>query len=334
MDKKILLKASKTYLENFLPTTCFERAVFFSWYCKTGDCTFCYMSTQPREAIEKRKFARRSVESILAEFILCKKLGWDIGFFSGGHGAFDDAEFDGMLKLIHEATKEKVWVNIGALSREELERFKPYIKGVVGSVETINREIHDKVFPSKPLEPRENMFDEAKKLGIQRAITIILGLGETIDDIGSLHKFIRKHEIAKLHIYGLNPHPGTVFENSKPPSPEYQAEWIARIRIEFPKIDIQCGIWLDRVERVQLLLEAGANSVSKFPAIRKFGGKEAHDLIKACRKAGREFKGNLTKIPEISEIDLSGLDEEVRVEVKKKIDSYIMSMKRSIQKRS
>ena len=40
------------------------------------------MSTQP-----ENKSAVRSKESLLAELLICKKLGWEIGFVSGGIGS-------------------------------------------------------------------------------------------------------------------------------------------------------------------------------------------------------------------------------------------------------
>ena len=78
---ELMEKANQIYLDNFPNETCFERAVFFSWGCTIGDCTFCYMSTQPKDKPPKE--TRRSEESILAEFILCKNLGDRFRFHLG-----------------------------------------------------------------------------------------------------------------------------------------------------------------------------------------------------------------------------------------------------------
>jgi len=174
--------------------THFERAIFFSWYCGIRDCAFCYMSTQPDS-----KKAVRSKESLLAELILCKKLGWEIGFISGGVGAFSKARFLDLLKDMHAVAGEKFWLNVGALSKEELEEYLPYAKGVVGSIETVNKELHSKVCPSKPAEPYFEMFNDALELGLETGMTIILGLGESIDDFSELKKIIEKYKISKIH---------------------------------------------------------------------------------------------------------------------------------------
>jgi len=326
--KNLIIKAQEIYKKNFPLTTNFERAIFFSWYCATRDCTFCYMSTQKNEG----KIARRTQESILAELIICKKLKWDIGFLSGGHKAYTTIGFLDLLKSINKVINQKIWINIGPLNEKELKLYKPYIKGVVASIETINPKLHDKVCPSKPIKPFESMLTTAKRLKLKRAITIILGLGESLHDFNLLKCFIEKYNIEKIHIYALNPQKGTMFENTKSPTAEYQAYWIAKTRIAFPKIDIQCGIWTDKIERVSLLLQAGANSISKFPAIRYFNSKQAKEIEKQSRKAKRKFIGSLTKLPSIDiddEMNKLKVSKKNKLKVKQKLFQYLRTMKKN-----
>lgn len=296
-----------------LKETWFERAIFFSWYCRIRDCKFCYMSTQP-----EKKTAVRSKESLVAEAILCRKLGWQLGFFSGGIGAFSQANFKEIIKDVSEAYGDKLWLNVGPLTEEEIKEYLPYTKGVVASIETINPKLHEFVCPSKPIGPYERMLEIAGKYKLKKAMTIIIGLGETIKDFELLKKFIEKHNIEKIHFYSLNPQKGTYFENREAPSAEYQAEWISRTRTAFSNIDIQCGIWLDKVDRVPILLKAGANSISKFPALKVFGSKEAEAIEKGAKEAGRIFKGTLTNLPKI-DLDKETSDEKV----KEKLRQYL-----------
>ena len=108
------------------------------------------------------------------------------------------------------------------------------------------------------------MFKVATKLNLKKAMTIILGLGESLDDYQLLRDFIEKNEVCKIHLYSLNPQKGTYFEDHKHISVEYHAEWIKRLRQDFPNLDIQFGIWEDKVDTVYELLKAGANSISKY----------------------------------------------------------------------
>ncbi len=319
----LINQAQQIYNLNFPKETCFERAVFFSWGCSIADCQFCYMSTQPKD--KPLKETKRSKASLLAEFILCKHLGWDIGFFTGGIGIYSPDEMEDLLKDINKITK-KPWLSIGPIPRPLLERFKPYIKGVVGSTETINPKLHNKVCPSKPLVPYEQMFIDAKNMGLKCAMTFIVGLGETKDDLPLLTDFIKKYNIDKIHVYGLIPHKDTAFENTPVPSDEYQAWWIANLRIKFPKLDIQLGIWEDRIERTSLLLKAGANSISKLRALKIFGTNKAKEIEHQAKLADREFKGTLTKLPDMDwdkEVDELDIDKELKTQVKEKLISYI-----------
>lgn len=327
----VMARANHVYNQNFPKETCFERAIFFSWGCTIGDCGFCYMSTQPEW--KKPTETKRSNASILAEFMLAKNLGWDIGFFTGGIGVLLPDEMEFLLKAACEITREKIWLSVGPVAKPLLQRYMPYIKGVVGSTETINPELHKKVCPSKPLAPYERMFEAAKELGLQRAMTFIVGMGEVHSDLELLKDFIRKYEIDKIHIYGLIPQKGTMFEDAPIPTQEEQAWWISNLRIEFPKLDIQCGVWEDRIERVSYLLDAGANSISKFRATKLFGTSIARDLEHQAELAGRRFKGTLSELPEIdwdAEVDRLSVDKLLKEQIRVKLHQYLDTMRRNL----
>lgn len=323
----LLKNANKEYLENFPLTAKFERAIFYSYGCKKGDCAFCYMSIQKKD--KPLSETRRSIGSILAEVILCKALNWDIGFFTGGIDVLSEQEMLFFLKAIHSITSHKTWLSVGPLSKEQLVAFKPYIKGIVGSIETVNAKLHDDLCPSKRLQPYEDMFKEAIKLNIDRAMTFIVGVGETKKDLPLLIDFIKKYKINKIHIYGFIPHKGTRLENLERPSKEYHAWWISNIRVAFPNIDIQCGIWEDRLDYIPLLLKAGANSISKLQALKYFGTDIAKQIKKQVELTGRKLESNLLKIPEINwkkEIEKLNLSSDLKKEIEIKLKKYLDSI--------
>lgn len=330
MDTDLLIKnANKTYFENFPAKTHFERAIFYSWSCQINNCKFCYMSTKPPV---KEYNAVRSFASILAEVILCKHFGWKIGFVSGGVGALSLPKLEELLKYINQLYCDKVWINVGTVGKSFLQKIKPYIHGVIGTVECVNEEVHKFVCPSKPHLPIKRMFEQAKNLNLKTGATIIIGLGETKDDFVKLKKWINEYNLEKLHLYCFNPVKGTALENLASPSKEYQAWWIAQTRINFPKCDIQCGIWKDKIDRVSLLLTAGANSISKYPALKLFGKKESFELENQVKLAGRTFEGTLTKYSP-PKIDLSFLPETLQKQIKEKLKSYLSLIERNLNKK-
>ncbi|MBI4440990.1 radical SAM protein [Candidatus Woesearchaeota archaeon] len=324
-------QAAAVYEASFPMETWFERALFFSWYCSIRDCTFCFMSAQPKNI--EPKTMRRSTESLLAEAILCRVLGWDSGFLSGGINAFTPADMKQLLPTLTAAYGNKFWLNVGPLPRNLLESYRPYLSGVVGALETVNPLLHKKICPSKPMEPYLRMFDEAHALGLQNAMTFIVGVGETKEDLPLLLEIIQRYHISKIHIYSLIPEKGTIYTEKDIPEPLYQAWWIAQVRVHCPTISIQCGIWKDRIAALPILLKAGANSFSKFPATRLFGTARAHDVEQQVACAGRSFRGTLTKLPVINwedEVQRLPVTDAIKQRVHQKLHQYLGRMQRNV----
>lgn len=309
-----------------MKTTHFERAIFFSWYCRKGDCKFCYMSTQ-KDKIKDPKLAKRKKESILAEALICKKLGWKVEFLSGGYESYDLDELVELTKEIYKITGKKQWLNIGVLNKEEILKFKPYIEGVCGAVECINPKLHDELCPSKPVSEILEMFKHCDELNLKKSMTLIIGLGEKKEDISLLIDFIKKNKVDRITFYALNPHKGTGFE--KGPSTQDYVEWISKIRKEFPDIFIIAGSWVDRLSEISELLNAGADAITKFPSIKLFNTKFAKEIEKQVLKAGKEFEGSLSEMPKIDwnmEVDNLEIDDELKEKVKVKLREYLSKM--------
>ncbi|MBW2999762.1 radical SAM protein [Candidatus Woesearchaeota archaeon] len=308
--------------------THFERAIFLSWYCSKGDCAFCYMSTQ-KDKIKNPHEARRSFSSVLAEAFICRKLGWGIEFLSGGYDSFSMDEIIDLVQKINIVYGSKQWLNIGVLSLEELGKLKPFIAGVSGAVECVNWNLREKLCPSKPVEEINQMFSDCEKLGIKKSVTVIIGLGESLDDVQNLIDYVKKYNINRLTFYALNPHEGTVFK--KGPESDYYAQWISTVRKEFPKLEIIAGSWVDRLSEISLLLESGANAITKFPSIKLFGTKFAKQIEEEVEKAGFKFEGSMTKLPEIdlAEIDNFGFEKDLTEKIKGKVKDYLEKMRKN-----
>jgi biotin synthase-like enzyme len=326
---ELISKASKIYQDNFDNITKFERALFLSWYCSKGDCKFCYMSTQ-KNLIKEPMRARRSFASIFAEAIISKACGWEIEFLSGGYESFDIKELEFIAKNIKEITGKKQWLNIGTLTEDELERFLPYVEGYVGTLECVNPKLRNDICPSKPLSEIKETFKACDKLGIKKAATVIIGLGETIEDFKLLKKFIKENDISRVTFYSLNPQKGTVFKES--PTIEYYEQWIAKTRGTFPKLHIVAGAWYNKIDYYGRLLKAGANNFTKFPVLKMFGSKYAKDLLKEIKNADRKYVGELIKLPKIEitkEIEKLDVDDSLKNQIKDKIKSYLSKMKKN-----
>lgn len=287
----LIKKANETTLKNHGDMITLERAVFLSWWCDKGDCAFCYMSTQ-KDKIKDPSKARRNVNNIYAEAEMCKRLDWNIEFLSGGYESFTTQEIKEIATTIKDITGNGVWLNTGIT--DELDEYGSEVIGITGAVEVANPKIHENVCPSKKLEDISNMLDVAGDLGFKKAITIILGLGETLDDVSYLIDYIKEHDIDRVIFYSLNPHKETVYANSSQPASLYYAQVVAQVRLAFPEIEIICGTWIDNLANIGILILSGANGITKFPLFKMFGTKYGKRVEEEVKWAGRQIKGTFT----------------------------------------
>jgi biotin synthase-like enzyme len=287
----LMKKANEITLKQHGDLITLERAVFLSWWCDKGDCAFCYMSTQ-KEKIKDPKKARRNINNIYAEAEMCSRLDWNIEFLSGGYESFTTQEIKNIAITIKNITGDGVWLNTGIT--DELDEYGSEIKGITGAVEVANPKIHERVCPSKKLSDISNMLDVAGDLGFKKAITIILGLGETLDDVDYVIDYIKDHKIDRVIFYSLNPHKETIYANSSQPASLYYAQVVAQVRLAFPDIEIICGTWIDNLANIGILILSGANGITKFPLFKMFATKYGKRVEEEVKWSGRQLKGTFT----------------------------------------
>jgi biotin synthase-like enzyme len=297
-----------------------ERAIILSWWCDRGNCSFCYMSTQKKRIKDKSR-ARRRTSSILAEALLLRRIGWKVAFLSGGYGAFKPIEIREIVHSVYEIIGEPLWLNVGVLSEDEMSSFGDSVNGVVGSVETLNPRIRKKVCPTKPVEPIVSMFESAGNLGLNKGMTIILGLGESTEDLELLLNFVEENKIDKITVYSLNPHDQTPFSDSPPPASLYHAGVISALRLRFPKLKIVAGTWIDQLPNIGVLLLAGANGITKYPLFRMFGNRFGKKVEREITYAGRTIGGTFSDVSLLNKKFI--FDGPEHAAVKKALDRYV-----------
>jgi len=240
--------------------------------------------------------AKRRKESLYTEALIAKKLDWKLEFLTGGYGIFPFPELVSISEVMHEIFEEKIWLNMGVMSKFQLEKLKPFVKGIVASIETLEPTLHYKVAPGKKLEPFSDMLKNAKELGFKTSMTIVLGLGEDESHYKYVYDYIKEHDLDRITYYALRPVKGTPYTNG--PDPEYVAWWIAKTRVDFPKIEIAVGTSETRIPEINFLLRAGANIFTKLPSTRLFGTEGGVKIGEEVEKAGREFMSNFLSLPE------------------------------------
>ncbi|MGZ7095345.1 MAG: radical SAM protein [Methanobacterium sp.] len=314
----LIQKANKITLAQHGNRITLERAIFLSWWCDKGDCLYCYMSTQ-KPKIKDPATARRNINSILAEAELCKRTNWNIEFLSGGYGSFSTEEIKNISQKIFKITGKPVWLNIGIT--KDLETYGEEIAGITGAVEVANPDLHDEICPSKSLEDINEMLECAGDLGFQKAITIILGLGETPEDLKYLFEMIKSIGINRVIFYSLNPHEGTVYENTPQPASMYYAGVVAATRIKFPELKIITGTWIDNLANIGPLLLSGSNGLTKFPLFKMFGTRYGKRVEEEVHWTGRELIGTFTDFEKLTKSEID--DPEIEPYIKRYVDKCL-----------
>ncbi|MDP4012137.1 MAG: hypothetical protein Q8R00_00830 [Candidatus Nanoarchaeia archaeon] len=307
-------QAEDAFNENFKKTTWFESCIFLTEHPAANNYDYRYMMAA-REMVSDPKLAKKSINSMLAEAFLAKKLGWKVEFLTGSLGVYSHVELAEITKKIAEAYGEKINLNFGAFSRSQLDVLKPFVRCIYGSVDTVNMDVRKRISKDKPIGPILTMYDDA--YGFEKGMTLTIGVGEKDDDATLLNRFIENNKIDRITFYPLD----SGDNKFQGPDSLYYAKWIAQTRITFPKLHINAGISPERAAEVGLLLRAGANSISKFPGIEMFNTEQARVIEEEAKNAGRKFLGTLT--------DVERLDISTEEPYSDKLNRFIEVMKRS-----
>ncbi len=328
----LLKKAENTYKQHFPASVYFERSIFINWTCSIADCKYCFLSTKPKHDPKEKPTAIRSPASILAEVLVCKAMGWKVGYITGGLRVESTDYLIGLINKINLITGEKIMMNFGPYAKSEIVKLKPYVLGMGSAIESFDEELHNFICPSKPLRSLMKFLENLQQEGLQKLITIILGIGERKEDVELVIEKIKQYQIEKVQLCFLKPQENTVFDEVPAPNPEYMAWWIVKIRIACPEVQIKVALVQERTGDVELYLRAGANGFSRFKVFMDFNSQYAQELEEGCKRAGRKLDGKFT---ELSDLDLQRLVQELPFdeELKKKILPKTKQYFRKLEKR-
>lgn len=328
--KKLIEQAKIIHHKNFGNELWFERSIFTNWTCGIADCKYCYLSTKPK--LDKK--AVRSMESILAECLICREMGWKVGYITGGLRVESTEQMVELLSNIQAVLGHKTMMNYGPYTQAEVTAFAPYISGLGCAVESFDAELHKFICPSKPLSALLKFLGYARDAKLEKFITIILGIGEKKSDVDEVIAKITEYKIDKVQLCFLKPQENTVFDETPAPDVDYMAWWAARLRIAHPKLILKIALVKDRIEDLHLLLDAGVNHITRYMIFDDFAGELAMKLQKECEIAGRKLQGNFTYLPPldlqklVNELPASHIDDELKRKIMIKASQYYQRLQR------
>lgn len=320
ITKELIEEAETAFTSHFKPAVSFEHSLSFS--LQSGKQEEEDPETGIRRPARSLAPIKRSPQSLVAESLICKQLGWDMIFDNPGTYPFD--EIMDVIRQVNLASEKGSWVSLGPLTTTDVDIISPFVKGINAQLETVNKDLQKKLIPRTTLASLVTMLSEARK--IQRGVSINLGLGEKLDDLQNLFQFIETHNITRVSFASVRIEKETRF--SRAPSSFYCARWIAETRIRFPRIAIVASTSDRRVAETGLFVKAGANIITGFPAMKLFNSEQAKILEEEIKNAGRAFKGTLTNMNLLNTIQQATGDDGI----KEKLEKCIAGMKKTQQK--
>lgn len=312
VSEDLLEEAQSVFSSQFKQEAWFERSIPLSWQSMLN-CTLCHFSPKKSEVTLLRS-SRRSLSSIAAEAYLAKELGWKAQI-AIGYLPIKTKELSEITSKVSEIMGSKIWLETLPLSRNDFHELSSSIEGISVPLETINKGFRRRFYQHLSLKDCLVTLDEAA--GLKKGITIILGMGESLQDMEELHRIMTMTKLDRITFVPLLPHKNTQFR--KGPSSFYITRWIAETRIAFPKMEIIAGTWSGRVAEIGLFMKAGVNAITKFQALRNFNNEDAKSIEQEIGTAGRTFVSTLTNLKELERLKKVTMDEET----KNKLGKYI-----------
>ena len=304
----------------------FSKKAFFNIInlCK-DTCSYCTYKAEPKEA----KLSLMSKQQIAELLHLAKRYGCVEALFVTGerpeqryqqarswlaeNGFKTTAEY-----LVHASEMALELglfphTNAGNLSFEEMKELKKSNPSMGIMLENVSKRLTEKGMPhylaeSKKPETRLKTLEDSGRLGIPMTTGILVGIGETIEEIidsilaiKQLHQ--RYGNIQEIILQNFQPKPDTGMMNKPSTSEEYFKTVVALSRIMMPEMNIQIPPNLSP-SSYQDFLSVGINDWGGISPLTpdfvnpEFSWPEIDSVDENSKKAGFELKCRFPVYPE------------------------------------
>jgi len=237
--------------------------VYFSTYCRNV-CTFCYY----RKVNANPPRYRKSFDDVMKAVDQLEKYGIHLADLTMGEDPqiCEVEHYEPILKMCREIKKEydlPVMISPGVVPRSVLSEL-----GSIGVdwyalyQETHNRSLYAKMRVGQPYEARAEARAEALKEGILVEDGILLGIGETAEDVVDSIYDMKKLGAQQVRAMGLEPQVGTPLEGRSSPPILDEMRAIAMMRLVHQDRLIPASYDVDGLKGLELRIMAGANVVT------------------------------------------------------------------------
>ncbi len=237
--------------------------IYSSTYCRNY-CIFCYY----RKPNDKCLRYRKTPEEILEYAGQLKKSGVHLIDLTMGEDPLihNEKHYEYLVSLVKRIVDNiglPVMVSPGVIPRKTLQDLAQ-----VGAdwyalyQETHNRELFNRLRVGQSFDARMNSKLQAKREGLLIEEGVLIGVGETYQDLVDSIVAMKEIEAHQVREMGFQPQPNTPMEKCSSPPILDEMKFIAIMRITQPDKLIPASYDIDGIKGLQLRLMAGANVIT------------------------------------------------------------------------
>ncbi|MGG3737351.1 biotin synthase BioB [Aeribacillus pallidus] len=204
------------------------------------DCGYCSQSIVSNAPIQKYTLLDKETLVAGAKEALNRKAG-TYCIVASGRGA-TDREVDQVVEAVKEIKNEmplKICACLGILSEEKMAKLKE--AGVDRYNHNLNtsRGHYSEITTTHTYDDRVETVKHAKHAGISPCSGVIVGMGESKEDIYEMSLELKELDADSIPVNFLNPIAGTPLENMKELNPRYCLKVLAMFRFMHPTKEIR-----------------------------------------------------------------------------------------------
>jgi biotin synthase len=204
------------------------------------DCGYCSQSIVSNAPIQKYTLLDKETLVAGAKEALNRKAG-TYCIVASGRGA-TDREVDQVVEAVKEIKKEmplKICACLGILNEEKMAKLKE--AGVDRYNHNLNtsRGHYSEITTTHTYDDRVETVKHAKHAGISPCSGVIVGMGESKEDIYEMSLELKELDADSIPVNFLNPIAGTPLENMKELNPRYCLKVLAMFRFMHPTKEIR-----------------------------------------------------------------------------------------------
>lgn len=235
--------------------------VYFSTWCR-NNCNFCYY----RKSNKIDRY-RKNEEEIIA---IVKKLADSgvhlIDLTMGEDAKYHQEHFKSVLRIIDETkryTSLPVMISPGVVKNELIDEFSNLgTEWYALYQETHNRDLFSKLRLMQDYDERMNAKLYAKERGMLIEEGILVGVGETLDDIADSILEMGSIGAKQVRVMSFVPQKGIPMEKIQTPDRKLEFKIISILRLMYHDALIPASLDVDGISGLKVRMNAGANVIT------------------------------------------------------------------------